>query len=209
MKKKHCIASVFLFVAAYVALQLTIHDDIISTIVTTVLTIIAAVAFWVEFRANERTNEAQVIMELNNQFISNERLTRIEWILEKYYAQYQAADRTGESIANLKPELDLSLESEGRQALVNYLVYLEGIATLVNRKVLHLDVITNLMAFRYFIAVNNPVVQELELKPYKDYYQGIYEIYPQWSKNIPKEKIPMWKHALVKEEQQIKGRKKS
>ena len=208
MKKKHCIASVFLLVTIYVALQVTIQDDIVSTIVTTVLTIIAAVAFWVEFRANERTNEAQVIMELNNQFISNERLTKIEWILEKYYARYLAAEKAGESTAQIKPDVDLSLDSEHRQDLINYLVYLEGIAALVNRKVLHLDVITNLMAYRYFIAVNNPIVQEKELKPYKDYYQGIYQLYPKWSKEIPTEKIPMWEYALVKEEQQTKGRKK-
>lgn len=59
------------------------------------------------------------------------------------------------------------IDKPDRQSLVNYLVHLEGVATLVNTGVLRLKTINDLMAYRYFIAVNNPVVQELELNNYQ------------------------------------------
>ena len=42
-----------------------------------------------------------------------------------------------------------AMEKEDRQYLVNYLVHLEGIATLVNTGVLRLSTINDLMAYRY------------------------------------------------------------
>lgn len=162
------------------------------------LTIIAAVAFWMEFRSNEKINEAQLVMELNDQFITNEQFFKVEWELEKYYEAYNAAKQAGQATDNIPFGLNLSLETEERQYLVNYLVHLEGIAALVNEGVLHLNVITDLMAYRYFIAVNNPLVQEIELIPCRDYYRGIFRIYKKWSRKLGKGKIPMEEHSLLK-----------
>ena len=92
--------------------------------------------------------------------------------------------------------IDLDVFDERRQSVINYLVHLEGIAALVNEGVLHLNVITDLMAYRYFIAVNNPVVQEKELYPFQDYYRGCFRIYEKWSKSLEAEKIPMAENAL-------------
>ena len=53
------------------------------------------------------------------------------------------------------------------------------------------------MAYRYFIAVNNPVVQELELIPYKDYYQGIIKVFKDWKVDkMPMEKYRMYSRNL-------------
>ena len=70
---------------------------------------------------------------------------------------------------------------------MNYLVHLEGVATMVNTGILRLNTINDLMAYRFFIAVNNPIVQELELHKYKEYYKGIYDLYPLWAKRIRKD----------------------
>lgn len=59
---------------------------------------------------------------------------------------------------------------------------LESVATLVNSGILRLNTINDLMAYRYFIAVNNPVVQKLELIPYKPYYNGCFTIFKEWQK---------------------------
>ena len=88
---------------------------------------------------------------------------------------------------------------------VNYLVHLEGMAALVNDGVLRLSAIDDLMAYRYFIAVNNPVVQKFELIPYQDYYQGLIKLFPKWAaKN--KKRMPMAKTRLDKK---LKPRKKT
>lgn len=54
------------------------------------------------------------------------------------------------------------------------------------------------MAYRYFIAVNNPIVQKYELIPYKDYYQGCFKLYEKWSKELGEDKVPMVDNALSK-----------
>ena len=196
-KTPYIIAMVFL-VALYLMGQHFFDAGSFTNIVATVLAIIAAVAFWMEFRSNERINEAQLVMELNDQFITNEALSNVEWALEKYYHAYMEAKRTGADTASLELELKLEITDRTRQDLVNYLVHLEGVAMLVNEGVLHLNVITELMAYRYFIAVNNPIVQKYELIPYKDYYQGCYKLYEKWSKELGEDKVPMAEYALVK-----------
>lgn len=198
MKKTPYIAAMVLLVALYLMGQHYWDADIFTNIIATVLAIVAAVAFWMEFRSNERINEAQLVMELNNQFINNENMSHVEWTLEKYYHAYMEAKRTGGDISLIPLELDLDITERTRQDLVNYLVYLEGIATLVNEGVLHLNVITELMAYRYFIAVNNPIVQKYELLPYKDFYQGCFKLYEKWSKELGEDKVPMAENALSK-----------
>ena len=197
MKKTPYIAAMILLIALYLAGQTRWESDAFTNIVATILAIVAAVAFWMEFRSNEQINEAQLVMELNNQFITNEQMSNVEWALEKYYHAYLEAKRNGTDVSALKLDLDLEITDRTRQDLVNYLVYLEGIATLVNEGVLHLKVITELMAYRYFIAVNNPIVQEKELLPYQDYYQGCFKLYEKWSKELGADKVPMIENALA------------
>ena len=196
-KHPYIIAMLLLIVAFAAGLRVWGIGNYVD-IIATILAIIAAVAFWMEFRSNERVNEAQLIMELNNQFISNEQLSSVERALEKYYMAYQEACKEGRETKDLKLDIDLSAGTATRQHLVNYLVHLEGIAALVDERVLRLKAITNLMAYRYFIAVNNPIVQKKELIPYRAYYQGCFAIYEKWSKTLGEDKVPMADIALVK-----------
>lgn len=156
----------------------------VSKVVGTILAIVAGVAFWIEYYHNNKIEEASFIMDLNQQFISDVNMTAVEHCLERYYAL--AKDNKTDELDAYDAELRrmFDIEKPERQYLVNYLVHLEGIATLVNSDVLRLKTINDLMAYRYFIAVNNPVVQDLELKPYKDFYKGCYDIYPDWEKYI-------------------------
>jgi len=50
------------------------------------------------------------------------------------------------------------------------------------------------MSYRYFIAVNNPVVQTLELLEYPDYYKGCIGIYDAWVNELLKQGVtpPMY-----------------
>lgn len=197
MKKRSYIAAMIALIALFLVGQYYIEDNVYIDIITTILAIIAAVAFWMEFRSNERINEALLIMELNDQFISNSQFSGVELELEKYYSQYLDAQRLGKNIDTIAFGIDMDEFDEKRQSVVNYLVHLEGIAALVNEGVLHLKVITDLMAYRYFIAVNNPIIQEKELLPYRDYYQGIFRIYETWSRELGEGKVPMAVNALV------------
>ena len=182
----------------YIFLQEKFPSETIGGTVTVVLAIIAAVAFWLEFRSSERLNEAKFIMDLNNQFISNPELTKVEYILEQYYKAY-AATESEEERKKLSLGEKFDMDGKDRQSIVNYLVHLEGIATLVNSRVLHLNVIDDLMTYRYFIAVNNPIIQEQELLAYPNYYKGCIGIYKKWARVLEKQKIeiPMSDDALI------------
>ncbi|MBR6762495.1 MAG: hypothetical protein IKM13_01945 [Clostridia bacterium] len=163
----------------------------LSTVVTTVTTLIAAVAFWMQLKRSENLDEATFIMELNDSFIANDELTKVEHALELFYNQVCDGK---EGTLNLQ----LEREHEDCQRLINYLVYMEGMAALIKRNVMHLGVIDDLFAYRFFVAVNNPVVQQFELLPYANYYQGCFELSEMWSKQWRKKGrvIPMDRYAL-------------
>lgn len=74
--------------------------------------------------------------------------------------------------------------TEEYQSIVNYLVYLESFATLITQKRVRIKDIDDLFGYRFFIAVNNPIIQQNELL-YDDntkYYQGIIKAYKIWTK---------------------------
>lgn len=172
--------------------------------VATIIAIIAAVAFWLEYHENKLLNEAQFVMELNEQFLSDSHLSRVEWELEKYYNHFRKGKLTEDYCKTFEEQFNL--EKQERQHLVNYLVHLECIAALVKKGILHLDAIEDLMSYRYFVAVNNPVVQKLELLEYSDYYKGCFGIYDAWTSDLLKQGItpPMYcekKNHLTKKTQ--------
>ena len=174
------------FVSGYFVLQHFFSVPWLTDAVGMVIAIVAAVAFWLEYHEGKLLSEAQFVMNLNQQFISNKEFSNLEWELERYYNAVRRNQLTDKYQEEFKAMFDLN--NSKRQALVGYLVYLEGIAALVNNGVLKLKTIDNLMAYRYFIAVNNPIVQELELLEYSEFYKGCFGIYKEWtkiSKNIP------------------------
>lgn len=172
-------------------------DEHVVAIATNVATMIAAIGFWIELKGNKDASEANFIMSLNDQFISNDQLTSVEHALMQSFAQW--SDGQGELIL----ELDLTLSRKDRQALINYLVYLEGLAAIVRCNSLRSDMIADLFAYRFFIAVNNPIVQQIELLPYANYYSGCYELSKVWTKKWQREgrEIPFVKEADKAENQ--------
>lgn len=188
---KYYIAIVLVIILYLIAVYFSADVSELSTIVTTITALIAAVAFWMQLKRTENLDEANFIMSLNDQFISNDEMTRIEHALELYYnLGFEGHEGT----------LDLVLEREHNdcQRLINYLVYMEGLAALIKRNVMHLGVIDDLFAYRFFIAVNNPIVQKFELLPYANYYKGCFELSEMWTKEWRKEgrPIPLDQYAL-------------
>lgn len=179
ISRKHTyILIMVIIICLYLVGQCFFDWEWLTETIAAVIVIIAAVAFWLEYHDNKKLNEAQFIMELNEQFLSDEHLSEVEWELEKYFHRFD--DREAEKECRKRLEKIFDLNNKERQYLVNYLVHLEGIAALVNNGVIHLDAIDDLMSYRYFIAVNNPVVQDLELLKYPQFYKGCYAIYRNW-----------------------------
>ena len=110
--------------------------------------------------------EAEFILDFNKSFIESEKLTEIERYLE---CRLTGADYG--LIKNLK---------DYRQEMVNYLVYLEGLAAYIHSGMLSFPKIDDLLAYRYFIAMNHIETQTIDLLPYAAYYRGCFRVYEKW-----------------------------
>ncbi len=175
------ILAVIIAVLAYVTVSVREYSSNLSEVITTSAAIAAAGGLAYEFRRDKRLNEAQFLLSLNDQFIGNKEMTKVEQALECYnYAFLE----TGKAP---KLGLELDIDDDDRQRLINYLVHLEGIATIVRKGVIDLETMEDLLAYRFFIAVNNPVVQEKELYRYPEYYRGIFELHEKWTDRWIKE----------------------
>ena len=180
---KYYFAMVLVVTLYLIAVYYSSDISALSTVLTTLTALIAAVTFWMQLKRTENLDEANFIMNLNEQFISNDEMTRIEHALELYYNQKSEGH-------DVTLNLVLEREHDDCQRLINYLVYMEGLAALIKRNVMHLGVIDDLFAYRFFIAVNNPIVQKFELLPYANYYQGCFELSEMWTKKWRKEGRP-------------------
>lgn len=124
------------------------------------------VAIWIEFRRDRSLSEASFVMQLNQTFITDDELSDLEFHLEQY--------------RRLQKPLGLSIENKNYKALLNYLDFQEGLAMLVEKKILSVEAIDKVFSDRFFLVMNNPEVQELELIPDAISYQGCYSLYEKW-----------------------------
>ena len=113
-----------------------------------------------------RIHEANFILQYNQIFLENENMQEAQNMLTNHYMGI-------ETLTEVKVY-------ENLQKFVNYLVYLEGLAPLILNGVINLENIDDLFAYRYFIAMNNSVLQKISLREYPQHYRGCYKIYRLW-----------------------------
>lgn len=79
-------------------------------------------------------------------------------------------------------------------------VFFEMLAGLIEKDSLSIPDIDRLYGYHFFIATNCKQIQDMELVPYGDYYEGIFKVYPKWrkyrinnNKTIPFDDTPLCK----------------
>ena len=144
-----------------------------ADMISGVIAAIAAGLVLIELKASERERarqndieEASFLLQYNQSFIQDPNLVEVQSLLER---------------AAFYGKTDEIISSRTRQKFVNYLVYLEGLSPLILHGILNLDHIDNLMAYRFFLAVNNREVQDKEIKKFPEYYRGCFRLYKLWS----------------------------
>ena len=145
----------------------------VATIITTITAIIGAFAIWFQMKRERDINEAEFIMNYNINFIENPEYVELEHKLEKY----KIAVESGKNIH----EMEDIITEENKQTVINYLVYHEALAVFVKKKVLAIDSIDDLFAYRFFLIMNNPEVQKKELCPEAQYYHGCFWLHKKWT----------------------------
>lgn len=117
-------------------------------------------------KQENQIQEGNFIMQYNQMLLENEDMQQVQDSLTAHYMKTKLL--TKEQVIN------------NLQKYVNYLVYLEGIAPLILNDVVRLDNVDDLFAYRFFVAVNNPVLQKETLESYGGFYKGCYKVYKKW-----------------------------
>ncbi len=170
-----------ILIAAYVVSTCYFDYSYISTVVATVVAALGIFGVCIQLKKEADITEAEFLMNFNFAFLTTEKFVAMERALE-------------DAMKGNKP---LEITAENRQDLIDYLVYLESLAPLILNGMLRLDVVDDLFGYRFFIAVNNPGVQEKELCPEGKYYRGIFSLYRVWAKHRGND-IPMKETSLDK-----------
>lgn len=109
-------------------------------------------------------SEAEFIINLNQNFVTNQDIREVYEKIE--------ANKNG---------LDDPFSDEDVVKIVHYyLTFFETINYLVKRRVLNFDMLDNIFAYRFFIAVHNRHIQSRELIKDDKYYRNIYVLHKSW-----------------------------
>lgn len=139
----------------------------ITAILTSFTTLVGVFSVFYEMKRSADIEECNFVLTLFERFTSDES-TGISVIYEKLDLLFSTGENT--------------ITKDDRKHMVKYLEFLEMIVSLVEKDVLSIPDIDRLFGYWFFIAVNCKDIQEIELKPYHEYYEGIYSIYQKWYK---------------------------
>jgi hypothetical protein len=135
------------------------------TIITAIGGVGAAVGIYRQLKSSKELNEAQFIVNLNTNFTSNQDIVKIFVLLEK-------SQKDGENPFN----------EDDKAKMTIYLTYFESIHLLLNRNILSYKLVNDLFAYRFFLAVHNKYLQDMELLRDASYYRDIFRLHKEWSR---------------------------
>lgn len=174
-----------LVIAAALVSSLWLDESIgsrIVNVVTVITGIIGAIALFIQFKKDKQVNTASFLMDYSKSFYNDYDLLDVFAELDK---------------SNSDPDYKFDFE-QYQAKIVVYLQWIESIASLIERKIIDFYTIDNIIAYRFFLIVNNKQVQENELIPNAEFYRGTYFLYDKWYKYEQKRglKMPLEKTAL-------------
>lgn len=176
MKRKELIIVTFCIVILF-AFGLYIYEfehKSFSDVIFASASLLGVYGLLYNFKREREIAEATFIFDLYKAFRSNEKIVNLYSKLEQHY---------------LGKEVEIN--ENDRKGIVEYLVFMENLASLFQRNIVTIKKIDPVFGFDFFIVTNNPVVQEVELIPYCDYYIGTYKLYNAWFKYRNKKEYPV------------------
>lgn len=148
-----------------------IINDTFVSIITILTAIVGAFGIWLELNKEQEINQASFILSINSDFYAlGGKGTMYAADLEKML---------DEDFSGIKK---LELTEEHQTMVIQYLVWVKTLSSLINRRMIKISAIDDLFSYKFFVAINNPEIQKMELIPYKTAYRGIFKAHKIWKK---------------------------
>ena len=164
----------FLAVVIVSILIVLLADETVITIISTISTLIGIVGLLISFKLDRNISEASFIFDLYKTFRENENIKNISNKLDDYFLGKEGNITEGD-----------------RSNIVDYLTFFEMLGSMVKRGAVSIESIDPLFGYDFFIAVNNPFVQEIELNTYSNYYVQTIELVKKWKEYREKHNLPI------------------
>ncbi len=154
--------------------------DVLSIVISAVETVglLASALIAIKQLADSKNvAHASFITELNESFVGNESY------FDVYNKLQNCLDDTclGGHPCGDRQDLDTPCCCEiSKGQISNYLTFFETIYILVERGVIYFDVLDDLFAYRFFLAVHSKIVQQQKIKPQPQNFKNIFCLEHQW-----------------------------
>lgn len=165
---------VFLLVVIVSILVVVIADEIYITIISTISTLIGIAGLLISFKLERNISEASFIFELYKTFRENGNIKNISDKLDAYYIGKE-----------------VTIDENDRSGIVDYLTFFEMLGSMEQRGAVSVASIDPLFGYDFFVAVNNPLIKEIEFEKYKEYYVQTYALLKKWEKYRKKHGLPI------------------
>ncbi|MCR5490113.1 MAG: hypothetical protein K6F03_08610 [Saccharofermentans sp.] len=163
-----------LLVASVVFIQRNVSEmDERITVVLQLLEVVGVV-FTVVFTIQQLHDSKEIarasfIMELNQNYVGNKDYMDVYNKLQSRFDAMQA----GEELTETEYDID-------KGSISNYLTFFETIYILKTRKIISFDIIDDLFAYRFFLAVHSDLFQAYKLKTQPDNFKNIFKLEKEW-----------------------------
>lgn len=160
---------------------------IVSPFIETLANVAAAgglIALFLQFKRERDLSEADFLLRINQDFMANESASRIYKMLEN-------SKNEGQQVNPFKQNDIIDM--------ANYLTYFEPFYSLLSRKILKIESIDPVIAYRFFLATNNRFMQQMLLcvEHKESAFESIYRLHYNLVKYRKKEKKEIWQNDFT------------
>ncbi len=148
----------FITLAIVLSTYCVLRESIAGDFLVSVTAVVGALAIWFELRRSKELAQGEFVVNLNNSFSVNDDVKSL------YKKLIDGAPLT----------------EEDRMGVVEYLTFFETVYILISREVVKIDIINDLFAFRFFTAINNQDLRDMELITDRQFYRNIYRLDKIW-----------------------------
>lgn len=135
------------------------------TLITTLTAVVGAFAIYIQIRKSKLIDQSSFTIEISKYLYEIEEISTL-------------IQKLGRS--DVVEGKQYVAKEEDRPSILKYLNYLKTLSTLVDSKVVSIETINDVFAYEFFIIMNNKSIQNMEIRPFSQFYQDIFRLYKKW-----------------------------